>query len=305
MRLAIVGLGRMGMNMTRRLLKNGHEVVVYNRTVSKAELMAGEGAIMAAALTDLVRLLASPRVVWLMLPAGDVTMAYIKDLAGFLSEGDIVVDGSNAYYVEDRAKAALLAEKGIHYMDAGVSGGIWGLLNGYCIMVGGEAGVVRMVEPAIRSLVQEGGYLHCGPLGSGHFVKMVHNGIEYAMMEAYGEGFDLLRGSEFGQALDLAAIAQLWNHGSVVKSWLLELLAAALDKDPGFENLRGQVDDSGEGRWTVLEAVKSGVAVPVIAQSLFRRFDSRQDDVFSNKALAALRHEFGGHAVVHPENDKD
>lgn len=298
MRLAILGMGRMGMNMARRLMQKKHKVVVWNRTAEKAEVLAEEGAIQAKKLEDLANLLSPPRVVWMMLPAGPVVDECVGNLLGILSPGDILVDGGNSYYIDDQRRADLAETRGIHYMDAGVSGGIWGLANGYCVMVGGRPEVVRVVEPAILDLVCQGGYLHCGPLGSGHYVKMVHNGIEYAMMEAYGEGFDLLQGSPFGQDLDLAAIAHLWNHGSVVKSWLLELLASALDKDPRLEALRGRVDDSGEGRWTVLEAVKSGVAAPVIAQSLFRRFDSRQDDVFSNKVLAALRQEFGGHAVA-------
>jgi 6-phosphogluconate dehydrogenase len=297
MRLAMVGLGRMGMNMAKRLLLGGHEVVVYNRTPDKVREMEKEGAEGATSLEDLVAKLPGPRTVWLMLPSGQVVDEHIDALKGLLSPDDLIVEGGNSYYHDDIRRAEQLKPTGIRYMDAGVSGGIWGLKIGYCTMVGGEDQNIQRVAPALDTLAPPNGWLHCGAVGSGHYVKMVHNGIEYALMEAYGEGFDLLKASPYGKNLDLGAVAELWNQGSVVRSWLLELLASALAKDPELANLKGYVDDSGEGRWTVLEAVNSGVSAPVIAQSIFKRFESRQEDVFSNKVLAALRNEFGGHAV--------
>ena len=298
MKLAMIGLGRMGMNMARRLARHGHTVVAYNRSPEKARRLAEEeGAVAAESLEDLVSRLDPPRAVWLMLPAGGVIDHHIEALAGLLAPGDIVIDGGNTYYKDDLRRAAALADKGIHYLDAGVSGGIWGLAEGYCIMTGGDEEAFREVEPAIRDLAPEGGYLHCGPVGSGHFVKMVHNGIEYGMMQAYGEGFALLAASPFKERLDLERIAALWNRGSVVRSWLLELLERALAEDPGLDGITGYVDDSGEGRWTVQEAVDLGVALPVITASLFARFSSRDDNQFSDRVLAALRNQFGGHPV--------
>lgn len=297
MQVGMIGLGRMGMNMSRRLLKGGHEVVVYNRTKDKVEQMEGEGAIGSYSLEELVRKLTPPRVAWMMLPAGDVTDEHVEVLSDLLSPGDILVDGSNGFYKDDIRRAERLKPKGIHYMDAGVSGGIWGLKMGYCIMVGGDESDFKAIEPLLKSLAAEEGYLYCGPVGAGHFVKMVHNGIEYAMMEAYGEGFELLKASPYGKGLDFAKIAHLWNRGSVIRSWLLELLETIFQQDPDLSSIKGYVEDSGEGRWTVKEAVDMAVSVPVIALSLFKRFQSRQEDLFSDRVLAALRREFGGHAV--------
>ncbi len=296
MQIAMIGLGRMGMNMARRLLRGGHDVVVWNRSQDKVAQMVAEGARGAASLEELAPLLEKPRTLWCMLPAGDITRSTLEALGPLLDPGDLVVEGGNSYWRDDAANAALLAEHGIGYVDAGVSGGIWGLDVGYCTMLGGTADHVARLAPALDSLAPEKGWKHVGPVGSGHFVKMVHNGIEYAMMEAYGEGFDLLRNGPF-DALDLQGIAALWNRGSVVRSWLLELLDSALQKDPDLSALKGFVDDSGEGRWTVLESVHAGVSAPVLAQALFRRFASRQENAFSNRVLAALRNEFGGHAV--------
>lgn len=296
MQIAMIGLGRMGMNMARRLLQGGHAVVVWNRSPDKVEQMVAEGARGAGSITELADILETPRTVWCMLPAGSVTHDALKTLAVALSPGDLVVEGGNSYWRDDAANAELLAAAGIGYVDAGVSGGIWGLEKGYCTMVGGSAEHVQRLAPALDSLAPEHGWKHVGPVGSGHFVKMVHNGIEYAMMEAYGEGFELMRHGPF-ENLDLQGIAALWNRGSVVRSWLLELLDSALQKDPDLTDLKGYVDDSGEGRWTVLETVHHGVSAPVLAQALYRRFASRQDNAFSNRVLAALRNEFGGHAV--------
>ena len=297
MQIGMIGLGRMGMNMTRRLLLGGHEVVVYNRTQDKVKEMAKEGGVGSSSLQDLVQKLKAPRVVWLMLPAGAVTDKYIQEIAPLLSLGDILVEGGNSYYKDDLRRERELKQKGIHYMDAGVSGGIWGLKVGYCTMVGGEKSDYTRIEPLLKTLAPENGFLHCGTVGSGHFVKMVHNGIEYAMMEAYGEGFEIMNASPYGEQLDFKKIARLWNQGSVVRSWLLELLESAFEKDPKLDRIKGYVEDSGEGRWTVQQAVETGVSAPVIAHALFRRFDSRKGDIFSNKILAALRNEFGGHAV--------
>ncbi len=298
MQIGIIGLGRMGMNMSRRLLRGGHEVVVYNRTTEKVDLMEGEGAVGARSLGELVRRLSTPRVLWMMLPAGRPVDEMIGALSPLLSPGDIVVDGGNGNFKDDLRRAEELRPLGIHYVDAGVSGGIWGLEVGYCIMVGGDEADFRHIEPLLETLAPEDGYMHCGPTGAGHFVKMVHNGIEYAMMEAYGEGFELLRSSSYGERLHLGRIAHLWNRGSVIRSWLLELLESAFEEDPDLSSIRGYVEDSGEGRWTVQQAVESGVPAPVIALSLFKRFQSRQEDLFSDRVLAALRRKFGGHPVV-------
>jgi 6-phosphogluconate dehydrogenase len=297
MQIGMVGLGRMGMNMARRLIGGNHDVVVYNRTQEKVKLMEKEGASGSASLEELVRSLKPPRVLWLMLPAGAVVDEHIKKLTTLVERGDILIDGANGYFRDDIRRAEELEPSGVHYLDAGVSGGVWGLEVGYCTMVGGEKSIFQHVEPLLRTLAPEGGYLYCGPHGAGHFVKMVHNGIEYAMMEAYGEGFEILEASRYREHLDYQTVAHLWNQGSVIRSWLLELLESAFEKDPRLESIRGYVDDSGEGRWTVLEAVESGVSATAIAHSLFRRFDSRKQDIFSNRILAALRNEFGGHAV--------
>ncbi|MGV1098966.1 phosphogluconate dehydrogenase (NAD(+)-dependent, decarboxylating) [Thiovibrio sp. JS02] len=298
MQIGMIGLGRMGMNMARRLLAGGHAVVAYNRSPEKAEALAGDGAVAAYSVEELVAALTPPRVVWLMLPAGRVVEEQLDALAGLLAAGDILVEGGNTFYKDDVARAARFAGLKIHYLDAGVSGGIWGLTNGYCLMLGGDPAAVTRIEPLLRTLAPPDGYQHCGAAGAGHFVKMVHNGIEYAMMQAYGEGFALLEASPYGEDLDFSRLAHLWNQGSVIRSWLLELLESAFAKDPRLEELRGQVEDSGEGRWTVQQAVESGVSTPVIALSLFARFQSRQENAFENRVLAALRREFGGHAVV-------
>ena len=295
MDIAMVGLGRMGGNMARRLLRGGHRVVVWNRTLSKAQELAGEGAEAVESLADVPGRLAAPRVIWLMLPQGDPTQEAIDELTPLLEPGDILIDGGNSFFEQDITRAAALAEKGLRYLDAGTSGGIWGLDIGYCMMVGGERSAFDRVEPLLRTLAPEDGYGYMGGHGSGHFVKMVHNGIEYGMMQAYGEGFELLEASRWD--LDLTAISQLWNQGSVVRSWLLELAADAFAKDPKLEKISGYVEDTGEGRWTVQQAIELGVPLPVITMSLFTRFRSRQSDSFSAKVLAALRNEFGGHAV--------
>ncbi len=297
MQVGMIGLGRMGMNMARRLLGEGHEVVVYNRTQEKVKQMQEEGAIGSESLEDMIRKLAQPRVLWIMLPAGTIVDETIKNLSSLASPGDIIVDGGNSNFKDDLRRAEELKPLDIHYLDAGISGGVWGLEIGYCTMIGGDEADYRYIEPLLKTLAPKDGYLYCGPTGSGHFVKMVHNGIEYAMMEAYGEGFDMLKNSPYGEQLDLERVAHLWNQGSVIRSWLLELLESAFGKDSELSSIKGYVEDSGEGRWTVQQAVELGVSAPVIAISLFKRFQSRQEDVFSDKVLAALRNEFGGHAV--------
>ena len=302
MQVGMIGLGRMGMNMARRLLIGGHHVVVYNRTYEKVEQMEKEGAEGSKSLEELIQKLSMPRVVWMMYPAGELVDETVSILSSLLSKGDVIVEGGNSFYKDDIRRARMLKTLDIHYVDAGVSGGIWGLKVGYCTMIGGDEADFKHIEPLLKTLAPPDGYLYCGSTGAGHFVKMIHNGIEYAIMEAYGEGFELLKSSPYGENLEIDKVAHLWNQGSVVRSWLLELLESALGKDPQLEGIRGYVDDSGEGRWTVLQAVESGVSAPVIALSLFKRFQSRQNDLFSDKVLAALRNEFGGHAVV--ESDK-
>lgn len=298
MQAAMIGLGRMGMNMAKRLLGGGHEVVVYNRTPEKTDQIAKEGAIGTYSLSELVERLSLPRTLWMMLPAGPPVDDHIGQIKEILSPGDIIIDGGNTYYKDDIRRAELLAERNIHFMDVGVSGGIWGLEVGYCLMIGGSKKIYQYLEPLLKTLAPNEGYLYCGPTGAGHFLKMVHNGIEYGMMQAYGEGFSLLEVSPYSESLDYAKIARLWNHGSVIRSWLLELVEAAFLKDKRLSNIRGYVEDSGEGRWTVQQAVESGVSAPVITLSLLRRFRSREEDSFSDKLVAALRREFGGHAVM-------
>ena len=297
MRLAMIGLGRMGMNMARRLLQGGHQVVAYNRTPDKVAQIVAEGAEGAASIQDLVTRLAPPRIVWLMLPAGSIVDEHIATLTPLLAPGDIIIEGGNSRFTDDIRRAEALKQQSIHYLDAGVSGGIWGLQVGYCTMVGGDEAVFDRLRPIFTTLAPADGFLYCGPAGAGHFVKMIHNGIEYGMMQAYGEGFALLEASPYRDHFDYQQIARLWNQGSVVRSWLLELLERSFAGDPRLDNLTGYVDDSGEGRWTVEQAVSSGVAAPVIALSLFSRFQSRDDNSFANRVLAALRQEFGGHAV--------
>ncbi|WP_129408843.1 phosphogluconate dehydrogenase (NAD(+)-dependent, decarboxylating) [Marinitoga lauensis] len=303
MKLGIIGLGRMGKNMAKRLLKDNHEVVVYNRTKEKVEDMVKKGAIGAFSLEEFVEKLDNPKIIWLMLPAGEITDDTINKLIPLLKKGDIIIDGANTYYKDDLRRSKKLKEYGIHYIDAGVSGGIWGLKEGYCTMIGGEKEIFEYIEPILKTLAPEDGYLYCGPNGAGHFVKMIHNGIEYGLMEAYGEGFELLKASEYGKYLNLHDVAHLWNHGSVIRSWLLELLENAFKNDDNLEEIQGYVEDSGEARWTVLEAVEKGVSIPIISNSLFKRFQSRQKDVFSDKVVAALRKEFGGHAVYDKTQD--
>ena len=297
MRIAMIGLGRMGMNMARRLLGGGHEVVAYNRSAGKIEEIVTEGAIGAFSMEEIIRHLEPPRIAWLMLPAGHVVDDHIQTLSALLSPGDILVDGGNSYFKDDIRRAKILAERKIHYLDAGVSGGIWGLRVGYCTMVGGDRVIFNKIEPILETLAPKNGYLYCGKIGAGHFVKMVHNGIEYGMMQAYGEGFEILSASEYAEGFDYGDIAQLWNQGSVIRSWLLELAENAFRKENDLFDIRGTVQDSGEGRWTVLQAVETGVPAEVITISLMRRFRSRQQDPFTERVLAALRREFGGHAT--------
>ncbi|MDP9295975.1 MAG: decarboxylating 6-phosphogluconate dehydrogenase [Actinomycetota bacterium] len=295
MKLGMVGLGRMGGNMTVRLQRAGHHVVAFDPSPKAVSRTTESGAEGASSLEDLVGKLGAPRVVWLMVPAGEITEGTVKRLSGLLSEGDVIVDGGNSYYKDSMQRATSLRGRGIRFLDCGTSGGVWGLEHGYCLMVGGDAQAVSLVEPAFLALAPEGGYAHVGTSGAGHFTKMVHNGIEYGLLAAYGEGFEILNASEFD--LDLEQLAAIWRYGSVVRSWLLELLHDALEKDPSLEKIRGYVEDSGEGRWMILAALEENVPAPFTALSLFARFASRQDESFSAKVIAALRNEFGGHAV--------
>jgi 6-phosphogluconate dehydrogenase len=295
MEIGMVGLGRMGANMTQRLLDGGHRVVVTDLNAEAVSASAKAGAQDAASLEELVSALSPRRAVWMMVPSGAPVQATIDNLAPLLSQGDIIIDGGNSNYHDSMRRGEELKARGIEYVDAGTSGGIWGLKEGFCLMVGGSDAAFGHIEPALKTLAPEAGYAHVGPSGAGHFVKMIHNGIEYGMMAAYGEGFELLARSQFD--LDLGRIAALWNRGSVVRSWLLELTANALERDPRLESIRGYVEDSGEGRWTVLEALDQDVPAPIITLSLMRRFSSRQDESFSAKVQAALRNEFGGHRV--------
>ncbi len=297
MRIAMIGLGRMGMNMAKRLLRGAHEVVAHNRSPEKVDEIVKEGAEPAYELFEAVRVLSRPRTLWLMLPAGDTVDDHIEKLTEELSEGDTIIDGANTYYKDDIRRAEALHKKGINYLDVGVSGGIWGLKEGFCLMIGGPREIYEKHEPIFKTLAPQDGYLYCGGSGSGHFVKMVHNGIEYGMMQAYAEGFELLEASPFGKDIDYGRLSHLWNQGSVIRSWLLELMESAFADDPRLESIKGYVDDSGEGRWAVQEAVDLAVAAPVTAMSLFMRFGSRRDNAFSNRVLAAMRKEFGGHAV--------
>jgi len=307
MRIGMVGLGRMGGNMTRRLLKAGHEVVAHDVSGDAVAVLVGEGAHGADDLGSLVDQLEAPRAVWSMLPAGAITSDALQQLTTHLASGDVVIDGGNARYSDSVARGAQLAEHGIDFCDAGVSGGVWGLENGYGLMVGGADEVVERLRPFFESLAPEGGFVHVGPVGSGHFTKMVHNGIEYGAMQAYGEGFALLAAAEeFGiDQAKLAEVAEAWRHGTVIRSWLLDLAALAL-ADPSFATVEGYVADSGEGRWTVEEAVERGVPAPAITAALFERFASRDPNLFANRLLAALRGQFGGHALkVHLTDEVD
>jgi len=295
MKLAMVGLGRMGGNMVERLLRGGHEVVAYARSADSIKEAESHGAIGARTLEEVVAKLDPPRVVWLMIPVGKPVEETIKALRPLLGKGDIIVDGGNSRFSDSERRAEELKAAGIGFLDSGTSGGVWGLKEGYCLMVGGEAKDFRTLEPVFATLAPPDGYAHVGRAGSGHYTKMIHNAIEYAMLQSYGEGFEMLQASGFD--LDLSRIAELWTHGAVVRSWLLDLLVRALKEDPKLASIRGYVDDSGMGRWTVLEAVERAVPVPAFADSLFARFSSRQQESFSSKVIAALRNQFGGHAV--------
>jgi len=297
MKIGLIGLGRMGMNMARRFMQGGHEVVALNRSSEKTNQLAGEGAAPAYSFKELVYTLEQPRIIWVMLPAGKPTDAAVTRLGELLAPGDTIIDGGNTYYKDDIRRAQELEEKDIRYMDAGVSGGIWGLEEGYCTMVGGSVDQFRRIEGIFRALAPQDGYMYCGEVGAGHFTKMVHNGIEYGMMQAYAEGFALLDDSPYGESMNFADLAGVWNRGSVIRSWLLELTGMAFHKSTRLEELEGYVDDSGEGRWTVQQAVDTGTPIPVLALALFERFSSRRNDDFRNRLLAALRREFGGHAV--------
>src|SRR2546428_856411 len=295
MQLGFVGLGKMGLNMVTRLVRGGHQIVAFDRSagaVAKAETAGARGA---ATLDAVVAALTPPRAVWVMVPAGEPTESTVAALGDRLAAGDAIVDGGNTNFHDDVRRAQTLAAKQVHYIDAGTSGGIWGLKEGYCLMVGGREDVCRRLEPIFLTLAPEGGYLRVGDSGAGHYVKMVHNAIEYGLMQAYAEGFNLMHASEY--QIDLPAVASLWMRGSVVRSWLLELTARALKEDPALASLEAYVEDSGEGRWTLHEAVDRAVPLPVLSAALFTRFRSRDRDPFGERLLAALRNQFGGHAV--------
>ncbi len=320
MQLGMIGLGRMGGNMARRLLRGGHRIVGWDPGPSAVHALEQAGAHGATSLDDLVARLTPPRAVWMMVPAGTATEETTRALADRLAPGDVVVDGGNSFFKDDVRRARLLADKGIRYLDVGTSGGVFGLERGYCLMIGGDRAAFEALEPVFRTLAPgrdaahptpgrvatgtaDDGYLYCGPHGAGHFVKMIHNGIEYGLMQAYAEGFDLLRGAaaeavpeEHRYQLDLTEIAEVWRRGSVVTSWLLDLSAAALAEDPGLDGFTGAVDDSGEGRWTVNAAVEEAVPAPVLTAALYARFRSRQASTFGEKLLSAMRRQFGGHA---------
>lgn len=314
MQLGMIGLGRMGGNMVRRLLRAGHTCVVYDAQPEAIQQLASEGALPSSSIADLVQKLSSPKAVWVMLPAGEITENCINQLKGLLSKGDIIIDGGNTNFNDDRRRGKDLATVGIHYVDVGTSGGVWGLERGYCLMIGGANEAFLHLEPIFRSLAPgamglspsagrtssstaEQGYLHCGPVGAGHFVKMVHNGIEYGLMQAYAEGFDLMKSMANNDQyhLNLGDVAEVWRRGSVVSSWLLDLIAKALAEKPSLDGFTGQVGDSGEGRWTIETAITQGVPVPTLADALFTRFRSRQDNTFGEKLLSAMRYQFGGH----------
>jgi 6-phosphogluconate dehydrogenase len=295
MQIGFVGLGRMGLNMVTRLLQGGHTVVAYDRSADAVARAEAAGAKGVSTLEALIEGLAAPRAVWVMVPSGDPTESTVSALGRLLSAGDTIIDGGNTNFHDDVRRAQALAAKRVDYVDAGTSGGIWGLQEGYCLMTGGKPDVCKRLEPIFLTLAPKDGYLHVGDHGAGHYVKMIHNGIEYGMMQAYAEGFELMHASDY--KIDLGAIASLWNHGSVVRSWLLELTARALSEDADLAALKGYVEDSGEGRWTLSEGIERGVPLPVLTAALFTRFRSREDNPFSERMLAALRNQFGGHAV--------
>ncbi len=318
MQLGMVGLGRMGANLARRLMRNGHRCVVFNRTRGPVDALAREGAVGSSSLEDLVAKLDKPRAVWVMLPAGQPTENTVSELGRLMDQGDIVIDGGNSFYKDDIRRAQALQTRGIHYVDVGTSGGVWGLERGYCMMIGGDTEAVVRLDPIFAALAPgpgniprtpgrdghdpraESGYIHCGPSGSGHFVKMVHNGIEYGLMQAYAEGFSILRaaaerpGAERYE-LDLADVAEVWRRGSVISSWLLDLTAIALAADPKLEGFEGYVEDSGEGRWTLMTAIESAVPANVLSAALYARFRSREERSFADRMLSAMRKGFGGH----------
>ena len=325
MRLGMVGLGRMGANMTRRLMRGGHELVVTDLSTDNVKNIAQEGAIASSSLDDFVGKLGSPRIVWLMVPAGGPTEKSVQDLSQKLKSGDIIIDGGNSYFKDDIRRSLQLRDKGIHYVDVGTSGGVWGLDRGYCMMIGGPAEAVKILDPIFKTLAPgrgdiprtpgreklsgtaEDGYIYCGPSGSGHFVKMVHNGIEYGLMQAYAEGFDIFRNASSKELpeeqrydLNVADIAEVWRRGSVVSSWLLDLTAMALVEDPSLSEYTGFVQDSGEGRWTIQAAIDEAVPVDVLSAALFTRFRSRQQHTFAEKVLSAMRQKFGGHVEPGP-----
>ncbi|HTR53617.1 MAG TPA: decarboxylating 6-phosphogluconate dehydrogenase [Kofleriaceae bacterium] len=320
MQIGMIGLGRMGANMARRLMRNGHQVVAYDRSADAVKQLASDGAKGASSLADLVAQLAKPRAVWVMVPAGGPTESTVQELGDRLEAGDTIIDGGNSYYKDDIRRAKALAAKKLHYVDAGTSGGVYGLERGYCLMVGGEKDVVQRLDPIFKTLAPgrgtvertpgrekmsgtaEDGYLHCGPVGAGHFVKMVHNGIEYGIMQAIAEGFDIMRGAanatvaeEHRLHVPVADVAEVWRRGSVLSSWLIDLTAKAMVEDANLAKFTGNVQDSGEGRWTVMAAIEEAVSADVIAASLFTRFRSRQDHSFAEKVLSAMRFQFGGH----------
>ena len=295
MELGIIGLGRMGANMTERLLRGGHKLITYDRSPEAIQRCVDKGAFGAHSLADFVKQVSLPRVIWLMVPSGEPVDLTIEQLLPNLLENDIIIDGGNSHYKDSIRRAEKLKQLGIHFVDAGTSGGIWGLQEGYCLMIGGEKSIVDQLEPIFKTLAPENGLAHVGASGAGHFAKMVHNGIEYGMLQAYGEGFEMLKASHFN--FDLGKISHLWNQGSVVRSWLLELAENAFQKDPQLSSIKGFVEDSGEGRWAVLEAVEREIPASILTLSLFARYASRQEDSFSAKVIAALRNEFGGHGV--------
>jgi 6-phosphogluconate dehydrogenase len=297
MKIAMVGLGKMGANMTERLLGGGHQVVAFDLSAEARQAAADKGAEPAASLEELAAKLSPPRAAWVMVPAGKPTDDTISALAELFDRGDVIVDGGNSNYKEAAPTAARLAEKGIGFVDAGTSGGVWGLKEGYCLMVGGTDEAVAVVEPAFLTLAPQGGYAHVGPVGAGHFVKMVHNGIEYGLMQAYGEGFEIMKSAE-EFSLDLHEIASIWRYGSVVRSWLLELIERATRPEAKLDEIAPVIVDSGEGRWTSLEAIERSVPAPVITAALFNRYTSRDTDSYANKLVAAMRNQFGGHAVT-------
>jgi 6-phosphogluconate dehydrogenase len=332
MKVGIIGLGRMGANIVRRLIRNGHECVVFNRTPEKVQQLATEGAIAAADLPDLVSQLSTPRVIWLMLPAGEPTEQAIAQLAELLESGDIIIDGGNTHYIDDIRRAKELALTGINYVDVGTSGGVWGLERGYCLMIGGQESIVQYLDPIFKTLAPgrgdiprtpgresststaEAGYLHCGSHGAGHFVKGLHNGVEYGLMAAYAEGLNILSRANIGKSglpnsetttlkcpehyqydFNLAEITELWRRGSVISSWLLDLIAISLIEEPSLEKFSDRVSDSGEGRWTIAAAIDLGTPAPVLSAALYSRFSSRGNDEFASKVLSAMRYQFGGH----------